>query len=82
MQKGCVYPTKTALKSAAALGFTVSDMLYVIESLEVSDLYKSMTSHKKNSIWHDVYHYPAEEGNLYIKLQIVRDVVIISFKEL
>ncbi|MBK7838937.1 MAG: type II toxin-antitoxin system MqsR family toxin [Candidatus Obscuribacter sp.] len=32
-------------------------------------------------IWQDVYHYPTLNYDLYIKLQIVKDVVIVSFKE-
>jgi motility quorum-sensing regulator/GCU-specific mRNA interferase toxin len=41
-----------------------------------------MTSHYDNTIWQDVYRYPAEEGDIYLKIQIVGDVVIVSFKEL
>lgn len=81
VQKGCVYASRT-VESAAALGFTFDDMKYVVENLEASDLHKSMTCHHDNAIWQDVYHYPAEEGDIYLKIQIVGDVVIVSFKEL
>jgi motility quorum-sensing regulator / GCU-specific mRNA interferase toxin len=82
VQKGSVQATRSALEGAALLGFSFNDMKEVVKNLEVGDLYKSMTSYHDNSIWQDVYHYPAEEGDIYLKLQIVGNVVIVSFKEL
>ena len=82
VKKGCVRATRTALEGAAALGFTFDDMKYVVENLEVGDLHKSMTSQHDATIWQDVYRYPAEEEDIYLKLQIVGDAVIVSFKEL
>ena len=82
VRAGRVYATRAALEGAAALGFTFDDMKHVVENLEVSDLHKSMTSQHDAAIWQDVYRYPAEEVDIYLKLQIVGDVVIVSFKEL
>jgi len=82
VEKGSVRATRTALEGAAALGFCFDDMKTVMKNLEVGDLHKSMTSHQDPTIWQDVYHYPAEEGDIYLKIQIVGDVVIVSFKEL
>lgn len=82
VQKGAVRATKTALEGAAAIGFNFDEMKAIVENLEPGDFYKSMTSHNDHTVWQDVYHYPAEEEDIYLKLQIVGDVVIVSFKEL
>jgi motility quorum-sensing regulator/GCU-specific mRNA interferase toxin len=74
--------TKAALKGAAQLGFSINDVKEIVMALEVTDLVKSMTCHHDHRVWQDVYHYPAEEIDIYLKIQIVRKVVIISFKEL
>lgn len=42
-----------------------------------------MTTHADATIWQDVYHYRAAGGmGLYIKLTVMDDVLIVSFKEL
>lgn len=82
VKKGFVRATGTALKDAAELGFNFTDMKTVVENLEVNDLHKSMTSYGDNRVWQDVYRYPAEYEDIYLKIQVVGDVVIISFKEL
>lgn len=79
---GRVRATKAAITGAAALNFNFEDIHFVVESLESHDLYKSMTSDIDKSIWQDVYHYPANSVDIYLKLQILEGVVIISFKEL
>lgn len=81
IEKGAVLATKTALKDAAELGYSFDDMKNAIEDLEAGDLHKSMTSHHDHTIWQDVYRFPAEKLDIYLKLQIVGDVVIVSFKE-
>ena len=78
---GSVAATKSALQSAAELGFSFSDMKEVVCALKVTDLVKSMTSRHDHSIWQDVYRFPSEEIDIYLKIQIVKQVVIISFKE-
>jgi hypothetical protein len=42
---------------------------------------KSMTSFQNSSIWQDVYYKQAKNIDLYIKLQITQNAIIISFKE-
>lgn len=82
VRSGNVSATSSALKGAAALGFNFSDMKDVIENLEISDLHKSMTTHASHTIWQDVYNFPSEEaGDIYIKLSVIRGVLIVSFKE-
>lgn len=77
-----VRTTKTALMGAAALGLDFADMLAVINSLTVKDFYKSMTSHADHTIWQDVYRPLTSVGQVYLKLTVVDDVLIVSFKEL
>lgn len=82
VNKGCVLATRSALNGAAALGLNFSEMKEVIKNLETGDLHKSMTSHASHRIWQDVYHFPSEEvGDIYIKISVMRDVLIVSFKE-
>jgi len=82
LAEGKVRATGTALKGGAALGFSFDEMLEVVSTLESTDFYKSMTTHSDNSIWQDVYHAPTTEGDVYLKLTVLDDVLIVSFKEL
>src|SRR3990167_1999334 len=82
VEKNCVRATGTALKNAADLGFSLDDMKFVIQNLEAGDLHKSMTSYDDHTLWQDVYRYPAEEEDIYLKIQITEGLVIVSFKEL
>ena len=52
-------------------------------SLTSTNFYKSMTTHADYRIWQDVYHAQLSSGqNVYLKLTVVDDVLIVSFKEL
>jgi motility quorum-sensing regulator/GCU-specific mRNA interferase toxin len=73
--------TQTARIDYINLGFSDDEVLEVIQNLEIKDLYKSMTSFQNSSIWQDVYHKKAKNMDLYIKLQITKNAIIISFKE-
>lgn len=82
VRKGLVRATRTALEDAASLGFSFQGMIEVVENLVVNDFYKSMTSRHDNTLWQDVYRYPALDLYIYLKIQILENVVIVSFKEL
>ena len=45
-----------------------------------------MTTHADHRIWQDVYHAKVDKGkvivDVYLKLTVVGDVLIVSFKEL
>jgi motility quorum-sensing regulator / GCU-specific mRNA interferase toxin len=82
VRKGDVRATRTASRSAAAIGFAFPQMLDSVLNLKPSDFYKSMTTYADHRIWQDVYRFSSTEGRLYIKLSIVRGVLIVSFKEL
>ncbi len=82
VEAGKVHSTQSALAGAAALGFDFAGVLAVILSLKSGDFYKSMTTHADHRIWLDVYHPITGVGGVYLKLTVVDDVLIVSFKEL
>jgi motility quorum-sensing regulator/GCU-specific mRNA interferase toxin len=82
VENGKVSSTVSALKGAAALGFDFDDMLNVINTLTVADFYKSMTSHNDHRVWQDVYRTSTDNGEVYLKLTVIENVLIVSFKEL
>ena len=58
-------------------------MCAVIMSLTSGDFYKSMTTHGDHRIWQDVYHAKTDTStDVYLKLTVIEDVLIVSFKEL
>lgn len=79
---GRVRATNSARQGAVELGFDFSAMLAVVAALKSSDFYKSMTTHADHKVWQDVYRPTTQAGRLYLKLTVIEDVLIVSFKEL
>jgi len=80
---GKVRPTQSALAGAASLGIDVDSMIEVVNALKTTDFLKSMTTHADHRIWQDVYTPKTPYGeNVYLKLTVQNDVLIVSFKEL
>jgi motility quorum-sensing regulator / GCU-specific mRNA interferase toxin len=79
---GQVRTTKAAREGATALAFDFDGMLDVIRSLTMADFYKSMTTHDDHRVWQDVYRPTTPAGEVYLKLTVVDDVLVVSFKEL
>ncbi len=79
---GRVRATMTAFRDADRLGFGKPEMIDIILRLEKVDFYKSMTTYGDHTIWQDVYRPMSDVGRLYIKLTVVDDVLIVSFKEM
>ena len=79
---GKVRTTWSARSGAAALGFDFDGMVAVVMSLTAKDFYKSMTTHADHAIWQDVYRPATQAGEVYLKLTVIDDVLIVSFKEL
>ena len=79
---GKVRTTHSARAVAVALGFDYPGMLAVLSSLTPRDFYKSMTTHADHTIWQDVYRPQTSAGDVYLKLTVIDDVLIVSFKEL
>ncbi len=79
---GKVRTTHSARMGATALGLALSDMLNVVMALTPADFYKSMTTHADHTVWQDVYRPSTQAGDVYLKLTVIDDVLIVSFKEL
>lgn len=64
------------------MGLDFQGMLDVVMALTPADFYKSMTTHADHTIWQDVYRPCTPHGAVYLKLTVVDDLLIVSFKEL
>lgn len=79
---GRVRTTRGAREGAVALGLDFDGMLAVVRALTPVDFYKSMTTHADHRVWQDVYRPVTPAGEVYLKLTVIEDVLIVSFKEL
>ena len=79
-----VKATASAFNGARELGINdLAGMCAVVMSLTATDFFKSMTTHADHRIWQDVYRTStANSADVYLKLTVVDDVLIVSFKEL
>jgi motility quorum-sensing regulator / GCU-specific mRNA interferase toxin len=84
IEAGRVTATASATAGARAVGINgLNSMCEVVLSLTTKNFYKSMTTHADHRVWQDVYHCETADGvALYVKLTVVDDVLIVSFKEL
>lgn len=82
IQEGKVRSTFSALTDGAALGFDFPSMVAVVLALTPKDFYKSMTTYADHRVWQDVYRPTTAAGEVYLKLTVIDDVLIVSFKEL
>ncbi|WP_246154289.1 type II toxin-antitoxin system MqsR family toxin [Methylobacterium oryzihabitans] len=75
--------TSKALADAYALGFSRSDITAVLSTIDPHYFYKSMTSHRSNQEWQDVYRVPYAQTVLYVKFRddILLEFMLLSFKE-
>jgi motility quorum-sensing regulator/GCU-specific mRNA interferase toxin len=77
--------TRTALGSAAALGFALEDVVEVVQALDRQDFVKSETAHSPRNLrkWHDTYVTAYGDWGLYLKFagETLLDVALVSFKE-
>ena len=71
----------SALAGGAALGFDFDGIVEVVMALAPADFHKSMTTHADHRIWQDVYRPMTAAGRVYLKLTVIDDVLIVSFKE-
>ena len=78
---GAVRITASAVSDGARLGFAAGEIIEVVQRLTVKDFYKSMTTHQDHTVWQDVYHADTQAGMMYLKLTVIEDVLIVSFKE-
>lgn len=82
IQDGKVRITLSALVGGAALGFDADGIIGVVAALTTQDFYKSMTSQADHWIWQDVYRPSTSAGEVYLKLTVIDEVLVVSFKEL
>ncbi len=82
IEEGKVRSTFSALAGGAALGFDFQGIVAVVLALTPRDFYKSMTTHADHRVWQDVYRPTTPAGEVYLKLTVIQDVLIVSFKEL
>ncbi len=74
--------TASAVTGAEELGFNRSGVIGVVLALTPADFYKSMTTYTDHALWQDVYRPKTSAGDVYLKLMVIDDLVIVSFKEL
>ena len=85
VEVGKVRATASAYQGAREIGINdLAGMCNIILELTPADFYKSMTTHADHCIWQDVYHAKTDGGDeeVYVKLTVIDDVLIVSFKEL
>ncbi len=84
IEAGQVRATASAFNAARELGINdLTGMSAVVLALTSSDFYKSMTTHADHRVWQDVYRTKTANGDeVYLKLTVIDDVLIVSFKEL
>ena len=84
VETGKVKATASAFSGARNVGIdNLAGMCAVVMSLTGRNFFKSMTTHADHRIWQDVYHATTANGDdVYLKLTVIDDVLIVSFKEL
>ena len=84
VERGQVRATASAFSGARVLGINdLSGMCSVVMALTTDNFRKSMTTHADHRIWQDMYHTTTASGDeVYLKLTVIDDVLIVSFKEL
>jgi motility quorum-sensing regulator/GCU-specific mRNA interferase toxin len=80
--EGKVRATTIATDMADDLGCDFAGMVGVVLALTPKDFYKSMTTHVNHRVWQDVYRPATKFGDIYLKLTVIDDLLIVSFKEL
>lgn len=64
------------------MGLDFAGIVGVLMALSAADFYKSMTTHADSRHWQDVYRPATSAGEVYLKLMVVEDALIVSFKDL
>jgi motility quorum-sensing regulator/GCU-specific mRNA interferase toxin len=82
LEQGRVKMTQSAVIGARMLALTEDDIISTVKGLSMRDFYKSMTTYADHRVWQDVYRPRTSAGDVYLKLIVSDDLVIVSFKEL
>ncbi|MHB8742172.1 MAG: type II toxin-antitoxin system MqsR family toxin [Sulfuricaulis sp.] len=70
------------MADAATLGIDFDGIVEIVMALTPMDFYKSMTTHADHRIWQDGYRPKTQVDEVYLKLIVIADVLIVSCKEL
>lgn len=83
VKEGNRFISMTATIDGSYINFQKDDIFDTVLALRESDFHKSMQGEHNPLLWHDVYHYKYDGADLllYIKLQIKKKAVVVSFKE-
>ena len=77
--------TTSATRSANQMGYSLGDVVDVVQALEKGDFVKSETAHNpvNSKVWHDTYKAPMDGMWLYLKFagETLVDISLVSFKE-
>lgn len=84
VEAGQVRATASAYSGARELGINdLAGMCDVVLALTPANFYKSMTTHADHRVWQDVYRAITASGDeVYLKLTVIDDILIVSFKGL
>ncbi len=74
--------TRSALKGADDLGLDEKGIADVVAALTAADFCKSMTTYADHRVWQDVYRPNTTVGPVYLKVIVIDDVLVVSFKRL
>lgn len=74
--------TRSALKGGDDLGLDEKGIADVVAALTAADFYKSMTTYADHRVWQDVYRPNTTVGPVYLKVIVIDDVLVVSFKRL
>lgn len=75
--------TTTTIQGGHKLGFSRTEIINcVLNNIEITDFYKSMTHYMNYKLWQDAYKPYVNDTQLYVKLQIFDGkVIVVDFKE-
>jgi len=73
--------TRVALEGGVDLGLDLHGMLAIIDALTARDFHKSMTTYADHAVWQDVYRPMTAVGPVYLKFTLMKELLVVSFKE-
>jgi hypothetical protein len=83
MKDGSWILRESALDAAMEMGFDDEDVFdCIVNYLEDTHFYKTMSAEKNPGLMQDVYHITYEGRRVYVKLQVNVQAVVVSFKAL
>lgn len=81
IQAGKIRANYSAIAGAKSMGLDYPGLIRIVANLNSGDFYKSMTTYNDHRVWQDVYRPTTTAGEVYLKLTVIDDVLVVSFKE-